>query len=132
MTSDTRGTSILRCALVAPVLLAGAIAQVSARPVPVLSLAGAWKVHTNVFGSESDRTCTFVRKDAELSGTCGADPFTGKVEGNRVTWQLKTHDGGKPLTLEFTGTANSDNGIVGSVNLVEVGVDGEFTAAKSK
>jgi len=99
------------------------------------SLGGSWQVRSNVFGSESDRTCTFVQEDSVLKGTCtsdhGADLVAGKVEDHRVTWQLKTQDAGKPLTLEFTGTARSDKDIVGTVSLVELGVDGEFTATRT-
>ena len=99
-----------------------------------ISVSGSWKVHCNVFGTESDRTCSFVQKGAEFNGTCsqGSEPATGKIDGTRVIWQLKTQDAGKPLTMEFAGTAGSENQIVGTVSLVDAGVDGEFTATRSK
>jgi len=102
----------------------------------VVSLSGQWRVHSNVFGSESDRSCSFVQEHLELKGTCtsgrASESVTGRVEGKRVTWEVKTEEDGKPLTIEFTGTVISDEKIAGTMTLVQIGVDGEFTATKAK
>jgi hypothetical protein len=121
--------------LVISVLLA--FMSVAAVAADGVSLNGKWTVHTTVMGNESDMSCTFTRKDNDLSGTCTSDngdgKITGKVDGTKVTWSYLSQYNGEPLTTTYTGTLDSAAGkITGTVNVEQFGVDGDFTASPVK
>jgi hypothetical protein len=100
------------------------------------SISGKWQVHTSIAGNESDSTCTFVQKDAELSGSCTSDQgtvnVTGKVDGKKVSWSFKSEYQGTPLTVNHEGALTTDNKITGTVTVPEFSVDGDFTATQAK
>jgi hypothetical protein len=100
------------------------------------SLTGAWRVSSNVSGTQSDQTCTFTQKDAALTGTCDGDRGTvsiaGQVDGKTVTWQFEMEYEGQKLTPVYSGTLESPEKIVGTVDVRGMGVGGEFTATKAK
>ena len=116
------------------------------RPLLVLSLsaaafaadplAGKWSVHSNIAGSESDQSCTWTQKDADLSGTCTSDRGTvnisGKVDGTKVTWSYKSEYNGTPLTVNYEGTLGAETKITGTVTVPEFSADGNFTATQTK
>jgi hypothetical protein len=58
--------------------------------------------------------------------------MTGKVTDTNITWQYKTEYNGTPLTLVYTGAADKDSKIVGSVEVQPMSVTGDFTATLSK
>jgi len=99
------------------------------------TLAGSWKIHTDIAGNEGDQVCSFAQKDTALSGSCkgddgGSHDLTGKIDGKKVTWQYKSEYNGDPLTLVFTGTVDSDSSFSGAVDVQPMGIDGTFTAKK--
>jgi preprotein translocase subunit SecD len=100
------------------------------------SLSGEWQIHRSAAGNESKQTCTFAQKNNDLSGTCSSDQgqvkISGKVDGKNVTFTYKTEREGSPLTVIYRGTVDSATKIRGSVSAVEFGIDGEFTATRSK
>ncbi|MGC2661197.1 MAG: hypothetical protein WA324_24865 [Bryobacteraceae bacterium] len=100
------------------------------------SVAGKWRVHTSMAGNESDSDCTFVQKDADLTGTCTTDDgsvnITGKVDGKKVTWSYKSEYNGSPLTVNHEGTLTADNKISGTATVPEFSVDGDFMATQTK
>jgi hypothetical protein len=100
------------------------------------SVAGKWHVHTSIAGNDSDSDCTFVQKDADLTGTCTSDQgsvnITGKVDGKKVTWSFKSEYNGSPLTVNHDGTLTADNKITGTATVPEFSVDGDFTATQAK
>jgi hypothetical protein len=100
------------------------------------SLTGEWKLHNNVFGNETDRTCTFEQQQQELKGTCTDGQVTvaaiGTVEGKKVTMRLQTKEGNDTVTLDYTGTLVADDKVLGTVTVVEAGVDGDFIATRAK
>ena len=101
------------------------------------SVSGKWNVHSNVAGNESDSVCTFTQKDADLTGTCKTDTgegkATGKVEGTKITWSFESEYNGSPLTIKYSGTVDpATNKIVGTVNVEQFGVEGDFTATAAK
>lgn len=100
------------------------------------SVAGKWHVHTSMAGNENDSDCTFVQKDADLTGTCTSDQgsvnITGKVDGKKVTWSYKSEYNGTPLTVNHEGTLTADNKITGTATVPEFSVDGDFTATQAK
>jgi len=99
-------------------------------------LTGSWQIHNSIAGNESDQTCTFTQKANELTGNCkteqGSGTVTGKIDDKKVTWEYKSEYNGGPITLTYTGTLGADKKIVGTVNVQEYGVDGDFTATPSK
>jgi hypothetical protein len=115
-------------------VLACSPAILSAAEAP--SLSGTWQIHNSIAGNESDHPCTFVQDGSDLTGTCrsreGEGRLTGKVEDKKVTWTYKSQYEGSPITLKYDGKLDSATKIVGTVNVAEYGVDGEFTATLSK
>ena len=101
------------------------------------SVAGEWQIQRSVGGSESSQTCTFVQKDAELTGSCstpaGAVQLTGTVNGKTVTWTIKQESSqGGTVTVAYKGTIETDTKMSGTVTAGEYGIDGEFVATKAK
>ena len=109
-----------------------AAAAVSAAAADNVSVAGIWHIHDSIAGNESDSDCTFVQKDADLTGTCatekGTVTLTGKVDGKKVTWSYKSEFNGSPLTVNHEGTLSADNKMTGTTSVPEYSVEGEFTA----
>jgi len=123
----------MRKLLLSALLLSATVTCLAADNV---SLSGKWKIHQSVMGNESDSICTFTQKDNDLTGSCTADQgpgkFTGKVDGNKVSWTYETEYNGSPLTVKYAGTLDSTGNIAGSVNVEQFGVEGDFTATPAK
>lgn len=104
---------------------------VEAQPVTV---SGTWTVSTNVSGSQSELACSFTQKDTDLTGTCkserGSVSIPGKIDGKRIAWQYDTEYEGQRLTPVYSGTLESAEKIVGTVDVQGMGVSGEFTATR--
>ncbi len=115
-------------------LLATATAVAFGADAP--SIAGKWSVHTSIAGNDNDMLCTFAVKDNEVTGTCsgqlGDIPITGKVDGAKVSWGVKSEYNGGPLTINYQGTLDGSNGMRGTVTVVEYGVDGDFSGTMAK
>jgi hypothetical protein len=113
-------------------LCAVASSAVAADP----SVVGKWNVSTSIAGNDGSMKCTFTQKEAALTGTCTGDDgdhaITGKVDGNKVTWQYKSEYNGQPLTLVFSGAINSENQFDGTVDVDPMGVSGDFSAKRTK
>jgi hypothetical protein len=116
--------------------LAIALAAPLAPQTQSVSVSGTWTVSSSISGNQSEQTCTFTQKDAELTGSCEGDRGTvsiaGKIDGKNVTWQFDTEYEGQKLTPVYSGTVESPEKIVGTVDIREMGVNGEFTATKAK
>lgn len=101
-----------------------------------LSVAGKWDVSTSIAGNDGTSVCTFTQKETALTGTCTGDDgdhaITGKIDGNKVTWEYKTDYNGQPLTIAFTGTVDSDKQFAGTVDVEPMGVNGEFSAKRKQ
>lgn len=115
-------------------LFASAVLMAQAADTP--SLTGTWQVHNDIAGNESDQTCTFTQKGADLTGSCstnsGSVDVTGKINGKNITWSYKSEYNGTPLTVIYNGGMETATKIVGSVSVPEFGADGDFTASESK
>lgn len=120
--------------LISAAVLVAALALVAA--AGNVSVAGKWHVHDSIAGNDSDSDCTFVQKDADLTGACkidqGSVTITGKVDGRKVTWSYKSDYNGSPLTVNHEGMLSADNKITGTASVPEYSVEGEFTAAQAK
>jgi hypothetical protein len=118
--------------------LAGILAVLAALApaAETTALSGKWQIYLTVSGTERDQACTFTQKGADLTGTCNADEgpvqITGNVTNDKVTWTYKTQYNGEPLTVTYTGTRSSATKITGSIDIAEMGLQGEFTANQSK
>lgn len=116
------------------VLLAFTAALTCAADEP--SLTGEWRIHRSAAGNESTHICSLTQKDKSLTGSCRSDQgevkITGSVDGKNVTFTYKTERDGSPLTVIYKGTVDSSTKMSGSVTAVEFGIDGEFTATRSK
>ena len=119
---------IAGAALVTPALSAAAADNTS--------VAGKWHVHDSIAGNDSDSDCTFVQKDADLTGTCTTEKetvtITGKVDGKKVTWSYKSDFNGSPLTVNHEGALSANNKITGTASVPEYSVEGQFTATQAK
>jgi len=105
------------------------------QPAPA-SVAGSWTVRADVSGNQSESTCTFTQKEADLTGNCTSDRGTvtisGKVDSKTVSWQFDTQYEGQTLTVYYSGTPQSAEKITGTINVQPMNVSGEFTATKTK
>jgi hypothetical protein len=101
-----------------------------------VSIAGKWNISTSVAGNDGLMVCTFTQKETTLTGTCTGDDgdhaVTGKIEGSKVSWAYKTDYNGQPLTLAFSGTANSDSQFAGTIDVDPMGISGDFSAKRAK
>ena len=77
-----------------------------------------------------------LRRINDLTGSCTSDngpvKISGKIDGKKATWTYKSQHDGSPLTVIYKGTLDSLTKITGTVSAVEFGIDGEFTATRSK
>jgi hypothetical protein len=100
------------------------------------SVVGKWNVSTSIAGNDGSMKCTFTQKEAELAGTCTGDDgdhaLTGKVDGNKVTWQYGMDYNGEPLTLVFSGAIRAEDQFSGTVDVNPMGVSGDFSAKRAK
>src|SRR5689334_20946138 len=71
-------------------LLAAAGAHAAA---PAAGVAGEWEMTTMVFGNPLGQRVTFSVDGAKLTGTSAGQPLTGTVDGDRVRFETKDHDG---------------------------------------
>jgi hypothetical protein len=101
-----------------------------------VSMVGKWDVATSIAGTGGSAVCTFTQKEGALTGACTSDDgdhvLTGKIDGNKVTWQYVTDFNGQPLTIVFTGTVDSDKQFNGSVEVQPMGVTGDFAAKRKQ
>jgi hypothetical protein len=116
------------------IVLAGAclaLAAASLHAADAPKVAGSWKIHSSIYGNETDSVCTFDVKDKDLTGICKSDRdpvnITGTVDGTKVTWKFDMDFNGMQLTLNYTGAITEDGKLDGSVDVQPVGVTGTFT-----
>lgn len=102
------------------------------------SIAGKWKIHTEVADNEYDGECTLTQADSVVGGTCTTVDGTnakvaGKVDGATVNWSYDSEYNGTPMTLTYKGTLNTKTGeISGTVDVDPFNAEGDFTAVVEK
>jgi hypothetical protein len=106
---------------------------VTAEPV---SVTGRWEVSANIGGTASNMDCAFTQKDSEVTGSCEGDQTShaimGKADSKTVTWQFNTQYEGQTLSVVYSGTLDSADRIVGTVDVQPLGVSGDFSARRVK
>jgi opacity protein-like surface antigen len=121
--------------LLLSLLLASASATALAADTPAIS--GKWKIHIDVQGNESDVTCDFNQKEADLTGNCTTDkgekPMTGKVDGKTIKFQYDSEYEGTPYTAKFSGALDPAGAkFAGTIVIDAFGADGDFTGIPTK
>lgn len=99
------------------------------------AVTGKWNVHGSIAGNDSDMGCVFAQNGADVSGSCSADQgelkIAGKTDGAKITWSYNSEYNGTALTVKYSGTCAGDK-ITGTVSVEQFGVDGDFTATRTK
>jgi hypothetical protein len=94
------------------------------------SIAGSWKLRSQLDGIETGdpQMCTFVVKEQNLTGSCssenGSRDLAGEIHGKSVSWQLSNGRFGSSV---FTGTMDSDSWIIGTYEVKQGTILGDFT-----
>lgn len=100
------------------------------------TFSGRWSIKTNIAGHDSEATCSFTEKQSELSGSCETEQghleITGKVDGKKISWHHASEYNGTPLTVLYSGTADSDSQLTGTIDVRPIGATGTFTGNKMK
>jgi hypothetical protein len=124
-------------ALTLCILVGAAAVLASAADAP--SITGSWQVHVVIGSYDNVIVCNFTEKADALTGTCGTDngpaEITGSVNDGKVTWSYKTVYQGSPVTPDYQGTIDSSSTptkLTGTVDVPELGADGDFTATPSQ
>lgn len=102
-------------------------------PLAAAGLSGNWKLKGSVGEYPINLDCSFTTKGTAFSGTCkgGNRPdraVTGEVNGQKVQFHYDVDYDGNNITVNYTGTLESDTQIKGTVETS--GTSGEFTATK--
>jgi hypothetical protein len=99
------------------------------------NVSGAWELEMMWPEANSTGSCTFQQEGASLTGTCGgADrfPLKGRVDGNRVSWQVAVEQGGATGRMEFSGELDREGSIIrGSCSVVGAN-SGTFTMKRTR
>lgn len=108
---------------------------VMAAPAGAADLTGTWNAEVNVAGNTGTPEFTFKQDGDTLTGTykglLGEAPVKGKVEGQKVRWEISGEYSGERYTIVYTGTLESDDVIKGKVDFAGQ-ADGTFVARKAK
>jgi carbon monoxide dehydrogenase subunit G len=99
------------------------------------NVSGTWELEMMWPETNSTGQCTFQQEGVNLTGTCGgADrfPLKGRVDGNRLSWQVDVEQGGATGRMEFSGELNREGTAVrGSCSVVGAN-SGTFTMKRSR
>ena len=99
------------------------------------NVSGNWELEMSWPEAKSTGTCAFQQEGENLMGTCGgADKFalTGRVEGNRLTWQMEVAQGGAASRMEFSGELDSQGTTIrGTCSVVGLN-SGTFTMKRAR
>ena len=96
--------------------------------------SGTWDLEMKWPGdSTSTGVCIFKQEGYKLTGTCGGPdkfPITGRVQNNKLNWQLDVEQGGTTGRMEFDGEVDEQGATIQGSCSVVGGLDGTFTMKK--
>ena len=97
-------------------------------------VSGTWNLEMKwSIDSKSTGVCTFKQDGDKLSGTCGGTdsfPITGRIQNNKLSWQLDVDQNGSKNRMEFDGEVDEQGATIeGSCSVVGA-MDGSFTMKK--
>jgi len=100
---------VLICFLSIPLLFAQESQSNNSQPS---NISGAWQISWEGRGGSRQATIQFQQDGSKLSGTFqdsagGSSQLTGNIAGNNVSFSVQVQ-GGRAITLAFTGTVNGD------------------------
>lgn len=97
-------------------------------------LSGTWDLEMKWSSdSKSAGVCSFEQEGDKLSGTCGSPdkfPITGRVQNNKLYWQLDVEQSGTKGRMEFDGEVDEQGATINGSCSVVGGQDGTFTMKK--
>jgi carbon monoxide dehydrogenase subunit G len=99
------------------------------------NVSGTWELEMTWPEAKSTGSCTFQQQGENLAGTCGgADrfPVKGRVEGNRLSWQVDVQQEGTTGRMEFSGELDREGTTIrGSCSVVGAN-SGTFTMKRAR
>jgi hypothetical protein len=124
-------------ALAALPVMTNAQSSPTPAPAPAADVSGTWDIVANIAGNPIEMQCTLTQKNTDLTGTCTSQqqtalPIAGTLDGKKVGWQFDSAYEGQTLTVVYSGTIETSEKIVGSVDVQPMSVSGDFTATKTK
>ncbi|HEV2351224.1 MAG TPA: hypothetical protein VG028_15405 [Terriglobia bacterium] len=94
-------------------------------------VAGTWQMSVETPRGSMDQTLTLEQDGGSLKGTLsgrrGDAPVEGKVDGNKVSFNVKRETPNGTFTLEYSGTVDGDS-MTGTVHSERF--DGKWTAKR--
>jgi hypothetical protein len=115
------------------ILVAGLLAVTASGQVT--SVSGTWELQMAWPETTSTGVCTFKQEGDTLSGTCGSAterfPVMGRVESNRLSWQVNVTQEGSTGRMEFSGELDAQGTTIrGTCNIVGAN-SGTFTMKRT-
>ena len=100
---------------------------------PADTTAQTWQLQGDVSGFPINSTCTVRVVDTALTGACtsaegGSYEIAGTVQGENVTFSHDADYEGQPISVIYTGTAQSETEVRGTIDVQPFDVSGYFTA----
>jgi hypothetical protein len=86
--------------------------------------SGTWELQMTWPEATSTGVCTLKQEGDTLTGTCGSAtdrfPVMGRVEGNRLSWQVNVTQDGSTWRMEFSGELDAQGARVsGTCSIVD-------------
>ena len=98
------------------------------------SLAGNWKMVSNINDTRRESDCTFTQDGTGFKGECKREgrstSFTGTVAEKTVHMKAKSGYEGTAIDLTYEATVEDDSTVKGSVDVQPFNVQGTFTLTK--
>lgn len=99
---------------------------------PADTTSQTWQLQGDVSGFPINSTCTVRVVDTVLTGSCtspeGAYDIVGSVKGENVTFSHDSDYEGQAISVIYTGTAQSETEVRGTIDVQPFDVSGYFTA----
>ena len=114
-------------------LVAGLLAGTAA--AQLASVSGTWELQMAWPEATSTGVCTFKQEGDTFTGTCGGTtdrfPVKGRVESNRLSWQVNVTQDGSTGRMEFSGELDAQGTTIrGTCNVVGAN-SGTFTMKRT-
>jgi len=99
------------------------------------AITGRWQLEQDIQGNTATVSFELNQDGDRLWGSIRlADdkhaPISGKIAGDKITFQYPTEWEGEALTMVYTATRNANGGLSGSVEVQPMGVMGDFQAKR--
>lgn len=99
------------------------------------TVAGKWKLTSEIMGVERSSDCVLTQDGGKVSGECSHDGESNKLNGTLANGALhltvNAEFQGTPITVTYDAKVEADKPVSGSVQVDPFGVGGTFTLTKS-